>query len=63
MKKCRVKSKGFAASFKKIKAGKGNCFTKSKQGMLRASIIVVLQILTVKSIAQDGNAGAPVMVA
>src|SRR6266498_1386579 len=57
MKKCRVKSKGFAASFKKIKAGKGNCFIKSKQGMLCASIIVVLQFLTVKSMAQDGNAG------
>jgi len=57
MKKCRVKSKGFAASFKKTKADKGNCFTKSKQGMLCASIIVVLQFLTVKSMAQDGNAG------
>ncbi len=34
-----------------------NCFTKSKQGMLCASIIAVLQFLNVKSMAQDGNAG------
>ncbi len=56
MKKCRVKSKGFAVTFEKTKNNRGNCF-KSKRGMLCASALVVLSLTAIKSIAQDGNAG------
>ncbi len=46
-----------------MKKWRVNCFIRSKRGMLCAFVMTILLVSALSASGQDGNAGAPVMVA